>query len=82
MPDKDTILTEQNRTEQNRTEQNRTEQHGLTAPFLRLAIVRHFKLHIIFVMDDRLTRWEDWLRKQAKESLSGSAVFAYRHKEE
>ena len=72
MPDKDTILTEQ----------NRTEQHGLTAPFLRLAIVRHFKLHIIFVMDDRLTRWEDWLRKQAKESLSGSAVFAYRHRAE
>ena len=64
MPDKDTILTEQNRTEQNRTEQ-----------FLRLAIVRHFKLHIIFVMDDRLTRWEDWLRKQAKEPLSGSTVF-------
>ena len=27
MPDKDTILTEQNRTEQNRTEQNRTEQN-------------------------------------------------------
>ena len=72
MPDKDTILTEQNRTEQNRTEQNRTEQNR---PFLRLAIVRHFKLHIIFVMDDRLTRWEDWLRKQAKEPLSGSTVF-------
>jgi hypothetical protein len=26
-------------------------------------------------MDDRLTRWEDWLRKQAKEPLSGSTVF-------
>ena len=33
MPDKDTILTEQNRTEQNRTEQNRTEQQ--TAYYIR-----------------------------------------------
>ena len=28
--------------------------HGLTAPFLRLAIAGRLKLNIIFVMDDRV----------------------------
>ena len=68
MPDKDTILTEQNR-----TEQNRTEQHGLTAPFLRLAIVRHFKLHI----DGRI----GCVSRQKNPCLV-RRFFAYRHKEE
>ena len=51
-------------TQRNATQRNAT---AITAPFFRI------KTHI-FVMDDRLTKWEDWLRKQAKDSLFGSAV--------
>ena len=40
------------RAEQSRAEQSRAE-HGLTAPFLRPA--GRLKLHIAFVMDNRLT---------------------------
>ena len=50
------------------TQRNATQRNGITAPFFRI------KIHI-FVMDDRRTRWEDWLHKQAKEPLSGSTVF-------
>ena len=51
-------------TQRNATQRNATQRNGITAPFFRK------KIHI-FEMDDRLTRWEDWLRKQAKELLSG-----------
>ncbi len=48
---------EQSRAEQSRAEQSRAEQsraeHGLTVPFLRLAIAGRLKLHITFEMDDR-----------------------------
>ena len=40
------------RAEQSRAEQSRAE-HGLTAPFLRLAIARRLKLNTTFVMDNR-----------------------------
>ena len=39
---------------QSRAEQSRAE-HGLTAPFLRLAIARRLKLNTTFVMDNRWT---------------------------
>ena len=69
------FATQRNATQRNATQRNATQRNGITAPFFRI------KIHI-FVMDDRRARWENWLRQQAKEPLSGSAVFAYRHKEE
>ena len=58
MRNRTTLLrAEQSRAEQSRAEQSRAEQsraeHGLTAPFLRLAIARRLKLNTIFVMDNR-----------------------------
>ena len=53
MRNRNTLLrAEQSRAEQSRAEQSRAE-HGLTAPFLRLAIARRLKLNTIFVMDNR-----------------------------
>ena len=52
MRNRTTLLrAEQSRAEQSRAEQSRAE-HGLTAPFLRLAIARRLKLNIALVVDN------------------------------